>query len=200
MMANPSIDGRSPIKQRLRNTLFLDKSQQHLGGHRTQEQQEPYHQHTQWNKASGETYPSASRARMGSGLDFPAPGASAGSVETMSTSTLHTASGSDSSRDLHSSHSSQDLRHPSRSSFFDFDQPESVAKSLFAKGGRALRHHGSKLSLASSLSSDVDHGSGQVFWHLSGLGARVKRHRQGSASDRSKSCCHVPSDSCTKPQ
>lgn len=99
---------------------------------------------------------------------------------------LHRNSVSDTSLDRHSHRISREFRSPSRSSFFDFDQSESVAKSLFARSGRALKRHGSKLSLSSSMNFDVDAASGQVFWSLSGLGARVQRKPQISAADRSK--------------
>jgi hypothetical protein len=102
---------------------------------------------------------------------------------TQSSSSLYSASASNSSSTLTSQTSLRDIRSPSRSS--QIDRSDSSAKSLFSSTGKALRRHASKLSLASSISYDKDE-EGKVVWKLGGLGA-AEQDSNLSWSARSKS-------------
>ena len=184
-----SIEGRSSTAQYLLNKRSVERTQKHGRGHVRQEQRASEHKNVERDRASRETCSIESGARPSHGSGSSASGLGIIGMETMSAWSSNSASGTNSTGDVRSQRASEDPRSSSRSSFFDFDQSDSIAKSLFAKGGRALRHHRSKLSLSSSVSFEKDSESGQVFWTLSGLGARVLRQRQDSSSTRSKYCC-----------
>ena len=178
------MEGLSASAHHLVDKLSVEKPQKRVGGIVRQEQ----HKLVERDEALIENHSSDTGAQPNHLRGSSVSGLGISGMETMSLMSSYSASGSDNTSEVRSHRPSQDLRNPSRSSFFDFDQPDSLAKSLLAKSGRALRHHGSKLSLASSASFDKDAESRQAFWSLSGLGARVQRQRQELGSNRSKFC------------
>jgi hypothetical protein len=102
-----------------------------------------------------------------------------------SSSSVYSASASNSSSELASQLSARDVRSSSRSS--QIDRFDSTAKSLLSSTGRALRKHASKLSVTSSISYDKDE-DGRGGWKLSGLGAADHDSIHSFSSARSKSC------------
>jgi hypothetical protein len=102
----------------------------------------------------------------------------------MRSSSVYSASASNSSSELASQLSARDVRSSSRSS--QIDRFDSTAKSLLSSTGRALRKHASKLSVASSISYDKDE-DGRGGWKLSGFGAADHDSIHSFSSARSKS-------------